>query len=192
MRFSLPRARALALGAALLATAACDGDGGGTGPDRLTSAETQGVYQVCSLRFVPSQQILPAADLLQRVIQTAPPQGKPTPSLTLSGTAPQFELVYTRKSDNFLQLYRGTLGYSESAVSVDFGSASGAIVRELLLPQILTLSFTDTPRRLATAGSAVYSVARADYARAAGTTEENLAERINGRLAATFAVGGCP
>ena len=191
MRLSLPRARALALGAALLATAACDGDGGGTGPDRLTSAETQGVYQICSLRFVPTGTLAPA-DLLQEAIQTAPPQGKPAPTLTLSGTAAEFELVYTRKSDSFLQLLRGTLGYSESSVSVNFGSASGAIVRELLLPQILTLSFTDTPRRLATSGSAVYSVARADYARAAGTTEENLAERINGRLAASFAVGACP
>ncbi|HEX2205373.1 MAG TPA: hypothetical protein VHG91_18835 [Longimicrobium sp.] len=184
--------RPLALGAALLVLAACDGGGGGTGSDRLTSAETQGVYQVCALRFVPTQQLLPAADLLQRVIQTAPPQGKPTPTLTLSGNAPQFELVYTRRSDNFLQQYRGTLGYTENAVTVGFGSSTGTIARELLLPGSVTLAFTATPRRLSTTGSAVYSVSRADYARASGASEENLAERINGRLVASFSVGACP
>jgi len=38
----------------------------------------------------------------------------------------------------------------------------------------------------------VYTVRRADYARAAGITEEGLASTISGQLTVTFATGACP
>ena len=185
----LPRLAAPALLALL---AACDG-GGGSGADRLSPSEVQGVYQVCALRFAPEQPALPTADLLQTVVHTSPPAGKPIPTLTLSPSG-QFELVYTRRSDAFLQQVRGDVGYRSSAVLIGFPDQdASAIVRETLLPgSNLVLEFDASPRRLSTAGTSFYSVRRADYARAAGIPETGLQERITGMLTATFSVSGCP
>jgi hypothetical protein len=181
--------------AAVGALAACDGDNGFT-VDNLTPAEVAGVYSVCSLTFTPTQTALPAANLLQSVVQPAPPAGKPAPTLTLSPTTAQFELVYTRRGDNFLQQLRGTVEYGESSVFLYAGSSEtgSAIAQELLLPPShLDLRFATAPKRLS-AGAEVsqYSVRRIDYARAAGITEEGLADRIFGHLSASFAEGGCP
>lgn len=178
--------------AALLLAAACDG-GGGSDIDRLTPGEVQGVYQICSLRFTPEQTALPAADLLASVIHTTPPAGKPTPTLTLSA-AGQYELVYTRRSDAFLQQLRGEVDeYRASSLILDLPTADeSAITREALLPPNFSLAFTASPRRLTPISSGVvYSVRRADYARAAGITEAGLQDRISGSLSGTFAVGGC-
>lgn len=166
---------------------------GGTNASRLTPGDVQGVYNVCSLRFQPSQTALPAADLLQTVINPTPPAPKQPPSLTLSGQAASYQLIYTRRSDNFLQELRGSTSYGGSAVFADVPDESASEVRrELLLPNQLMLHFTDNPRRLAANGEVPYSVRRADYARAAGISEEGLQERINGALTGTFAVGACP
>ncbi|HEU0055459.1 MAG TPA: hypothetical protein VFQ39_19865 [Longimicrobium sp.] len=186
-RFRLPAAVLLA------ALAACDG-GSGFDSDPLTPQQVAAVYQVCSLKFTPTQTALPVADLLQGVVQRTPPAGKPLPTLTLSPSSAQYELVYTRKSDNFLQQLRGTVEYGDNSVFLNVGAASAIVPQELLLPPShLDLVFSTAPKRLS-AGVEVsqYSVRREDYARAAGITEEGLAQRIFGHLSAGFAEGDCP
>ena len=83
--------------AALGVAAACDGDGGTNTRPRLTPADVQGVYTVCSLRFTPVQNALPAANLLQFIVNPSPPAPKQPPSLTLSGQTAAYQLLYTRR-----------------------------------------------------------------------------------------------
>jgi len=182
------RTGALALGAALLA--ACDG-GGGTGGTRLNPADVAGVYVVCDLSFTPSNAILPAAQLLRTVVDTTPPNGRPEPTLAVAQNG-TYDLVYTRQSDNFLQQLRGSVSYGQEAVSLDL--PNGVIPAELLLPRTLTLRFSAAGGQRLTAAAGdnfTYPVARADYARAAGVSEEGLQNTINGSLRATLATGAC-
>ena len=176
---------------ALAALAACDGDG--TGSQGLTPGQVQGVYSVCTLRFTPTQTAFPAANLLATVVNTTPPAPKQPPSLTLSGQANAYQLIYTRRSDNFLQQLNGSVDLRQSEVVADFpDEGDSEVVRELLLPAALAFTFADGPRRLTAAGSLTYSVRRSDYARAAGISEEGLQERISGHLDATFTTDACP
>ena len=182
-------ARTLALCAAAVLPA-CNGDG--TGSPSLTPGQVQGVYSVCSLKFAPTQTAFPVADLLATVVNPTPPAPKQPPSLTLSGQANAYQLIYTRRSDNFLQQLNGSVDLGQSEVAVDFPDESQSeAVRELLLPSSLEFTFADGPRRLTSAGSLTYSVRRSDYARAAGISEEGLQERISGQLNATFTTGTC-
>jgi hypothetical protein len=187
--------RNLAHGAAALGAlsllAACEG-GGTTTPTRLTAGQVAGTYQVCELRFSPANTILPTADLLTATVDTTPPTGRPEFTLALS-QAGEFDLVYTRASDAFLQQARGTVGYGAQHVSISLPSNS-VITQELLLPRPLNLRFTGTGGNRLTAevsDNLQYPVNRADYARAAGVSEEGLQPTINGRLTATLAVNGC-
>jgi hypothetical protein len=187
-----PSSRTLRLLAvvALAPLPACDGDG--TGSARLTPSQVQGVYSVCSLRFTPTQTAFPVADVLATVVNTTPPAPKQPPSLTLSGQAYAYQLIYTRRSDNFLQQLNDGVSLGQSNVEVDFPDEDESeIVRELLLPSSLSFTFTDSPRRLTSVGGITYSVRRSDYARAAGISETGLQDRISGELTATFAVGSC-
>jgi len=185
--------RAGAAPVALLAVAACSA-GGGTLPPRLTAAEVAGVFHVCALRFTPVQAALPPADVLGSVLDRAPGPGKPAPSLTLSGVAPAFELVYTHAGDGALRQVRGDVEYGAGSVFLHLASQSPSIVQQeaLLPPAHLDLVYHAARRRL-TAGAEVsaYSVRRADYTRAAGIGEEGLQDRITGHLTAEFAEGGC-
>lgn len=178
--------------AALATAAACGGDGGTTPDPKLTPAQVAGVYNVCSLKFQPSQTALPVANLLATVINPNPPAPKQAPSLTLSGTAAGYQLLYTRRSDNFTQDLRNpvSLGTDEILLSVPDESTS-AVRGELLLPAQLQLRFTDNPRTLTAVSEFLYTVRRADYARAAGISEDGLAERITGLVSAVFTVGSC-
>lgn len=176
---------------ALAALAACGGDG--TGTQRLTPGQVQGVYSVCTLRFTPTQTAFPTANLLATVVNPTPPAPKQPPSLTLSGQANAYQLIYTRRSDNFLQQLNGGVDLRQSEVVADFpDEGASEVVRELLLPSALAFTFADGPKRLTSAGSLTYSVRRSDYARAAGISEEGLQERISGHLDATFTTGACP
>jgi hypothetical protein len=176
---------------ALAALAACSGDG--TGAPRLTPGQVAGVYSVCTLRFTPTQTAFPAANLLATVVNTTPPAPKQPPSLTLSGQTSAYQLIYTRRSDNFLQQLNGSVDLRQTQVAVDFpDEGDSEVVRELLLPPSLAFAFADGPKRLSSAGSLNYSVRRSDYARAAGISEEGLQERISGHLDATFTTGTCP
>jgi len=186
-----PLAR-LALAAPLLAVLPACGDGG-TGGQRLTPTQVQGVYSVCSLQFTPSQSAFPVANLLATVVNTTPPAPKQPPSLTLSGQANTYQLIYTRRSDNFLQQLTGGVDLRSSQVAINFPDEDDSeVVRELLLPAALAFNFSDNPRRLSSAGSLTYTVRRSDYARAAGISEQGLADRIEGSLTATFTTGTCP
>jgi hypothetical protein len=185
-----PNVLAGALSACAVLLGACSGDS--TGAPKLTPSQVQGVYNVCTLRFVPSQSALPTADVLATVINTAPPAPKQPPSLTLSGTATQYQLIYTRRSDNFLQQVNGDTYLSSNMVFVDLPSADASdAVRETLLPPQLPLVYDAAARRLSVQSGNVYTVRRADYARAAGITEEGLQDHISGQLTASFSAGPC-
>jgi hypothetical protein len=178
---------------AVLALAACT-SGGGTLPARLTPAEVAGVYRVCALRFTPVQAALPPADLLGSVLAPAPAAGRPAPTLTLSGVAPQFELLYTHAGDGATRQVRGDVEFGAGSVFLYLVSQSPTIVQQeaLLPPSHLDLVYHPAPRRL-TAGDEVgaYSVRRSDYTRAAGIGEEGLQDRITGHVTAVFAEGAC-
>jgi len=179
-----------ALGALTL-LAACGG-GGTTTPTRLTADQVAGTYQVCELRFAPANTILPTADLLTATVDTTPPALRPGFTVAFS-QAGEFDLVYTRASDSFIQQARGDVSYGEQHVSINLPSNS-PITSELLLPRPLNLRFTGTNGNRLTADvsdNLQYPVNRADYARAAGVSEEGLQPTINGRLTATMAVNGC-
>ena len=176
---------------ALAALAACDG-GGGTTVDRLTAADVAGVYHVCTLRFAPSNAALPPADLLTSVVDTTPPAGRPdfTVALTQQGI---YDVLYTR-SDAVAQQLRGSLSFGEATVTLNFASQDSEVTQELLLPRPLILQFTAAgagAARLQAGGGIPYAVARADYASAAGISQEGLQPTINGSLTAVLVDGGC-
>jgi hypothetical protein len=180
--------RAGALAAALPLIAACDG-GGGSGPDRLTPADVAGVYNLCSLKFTPTNTILPVADLTAAVIDTTPPAGRPEATISLANGT--YDLVYTRGSDAFLRQLQGNVSYGTSSVTLSVPEA-GAVAEELLLPRPLTLSFIDGPQRSLSAQTQfTYQVERQDYARATGSSEAGLAATINGSLTALFSSAPC-
>ncbi|CAA9297695.1 MAG: hypothetical protein AVDCRST_MAG89-238 [uncultured Gemmatimonadetes bacterium] len=181
---------AAALGALTL-LAACDG-GGTTTPARLTADQVAGTYQVCELRFSPANTILPTADLLKATVDTTPPPGRVEFTVAFS-QAGEYDLIYTRASDAFIQQARGSVDYGAQHVSISM-PANSPITSELLLPRPLNLRFTGTGGKRLTAevsDNLQYPVNRADYARAAGVSEEGLQPTINGRLTATLAVNGC-
>lgn len=181
---------ALTATAALVLLAACDGGGGGTGSDNLQPGEVAGVYNLCTLRFDPANAALPEADLLQSVVDSTPPAGRPeaTVSLSTNGT---YDLVYTRQSDAFLQQLRGTISYGRTTLTLSVPQGNG-IAAELLLPRPMTLTFTDGPTRALTGQTAFpYSVARQDYARAAGVSETDLSSSISGSQVMTLSSGPC-
>jgi hypothetical protein len=192
MRLLLPLLRTLGLIGCTLA-AACRFDGVGPG-SLLTSADVQGTYRLCELRFTPSHQALPAADVLKAVMIADPPAPLPPPSITLSGVAAEFELVYTRRRDAAPQRLRGDVEFGTGSVFLYHSSQAPTVIPfETLLPQWhLDLVFHAASGRL-TAGEEVsaYYVRRRDYATAAGIPEEGLQERIVGHITAAFARDGC-
>lgn len=184
--------QALSLSALLAAAllSACDG-GGGTGGSRLNPADVAGVYQVCDLAFTPANAILPTAQLLRTVVDTTPSAGRPEPTLAVASNG-TYDLVYTRQSDNFLQQLRGTVDYGQEFIVLDL--PTGLIPAELLLPRGLSLRFSEAGGKRLTAAAGdnfAYAVARADYARAAGVSEEGLQNTINGTLRASLSASGC-
>jgi hypothetical protein len=177
--------------AALLA--GCDGDPG-TGTPPLTPADVQGVYRICTLRFTPVQTVLPAVDLLARVIDPAPAPPGQGASLTLSGAAPEFELVYSRRGGGALRQVRGDVEFGTGSVFLYLTSQSPTIVQQeaLLPPNHLDLVFHASPKRL-TAGDEVsaYYVRRSDYTAAAGISGEGLQDNILGHVTASFSTEAC-
>ncbi|MFL5538369.1 MAG: hypothetical protein ACJ8J0_05225 [Longimicrobiaceae bacterium] len=183
--------------AAVLACAAvlagCGGDPG-TGAPPLTPGDVQGVYFICTLRFTPVQTALPPVDLLARVIDPAPAPPAQGASLTLSGAAPEFELVYTHRGDGALRQARGDVEFGTGSVFLYLTSQSPTIIQQeaLLPPNHLDLVFHATPRTL-TAGDEVssYYVRTSDYTHAAGISSEGLQDRILGHVSASFSAGTC-
>jgi hypothetical protein len=185
----VPMRRTLALLPALTLLAACDG-GGGSDSDRLTPQEVAGVYNLCTVRFQPANPVLPIADLMETVIDTTPPAGRPeaTIALTANGT---YELAYTSAETSFIELVRGSINYHQTAIALGVPTDQEATV--LLLPRPLILTFNSTTGRLTgDASETPHPVARYDYARAAGVSEEGLQSTINGVTKVVFAQGACP
>lgn len=182
--------RALVLLPALALLAACDRDGGNE-PDRLSPEVVAGVYNLCTLRFQPSNAALPSADLLRTVVDTTPPAGRPEATIALAQNA-VYDMVYTTEQSAFLAQFRGSIEYMENGVSLSVPS-NDEDATLLLLPRPLQLSFNATTRRLTGDVSGFpHPVARADYARAAGISEEGLQNTINGSLTVVFSANTCP
>jgi hypothetical protein len=181
--------RTLVLLPAFALLAACDGDGGGTGSDPLRPEEVAGVYSLCTLRFQPSQTALPVADLLTTVVDTTPPAGRPeaTVALAPNGT---YDLAYTAQQTSFLEQFRGSITYRQDAVVLSVPLQQQASI--LLLPRSLTLNYNAGARRFTSDTNFPHAVARAEYARAAGISEEGLQNSINGTTSAVFSAGACP
>jgi hypothetical protein len=174
---------------ALALLAACDG-GGGTRSDPLTPQEVAGVYEMCSLRFQPSNGALPAANLLTSVIDTTPPAGRPEPTVALAANG-IYDLAYTDQATQFLEQIRGSIGYREDQITLVFPS-SDPTAEALLMPHSLLLAYDAAAHTLTgDAAGIAYPVARADYAAAAGISQEGLQSTINGTLQVAFALGGC-
>lgn len=169
--------------------AACDG-GGGTGPDPLTPQEVEGVYAICTLSFKPSNGALPAANLLGTVIDVTPPAGRPAPTIALAANS-TYDLAFTAQATQFLEQIRGSIGYRENQITLSFPS-SDENAAALLMPRNLLLNYDAGTHRLSgDAGGFAYPVARADYAAAAGISQEGLQSSINGTLSVAFARDGC-
>ena len=182
-----------AAAACVVVLAACSTDYS-TGAKVLTPGDVQGVYRICTLRFTPVQTALPAVDLLARVIDAAPAPPGQGASLTLSGVAPEFEMVYTRRGAGTLRQVRGDMEFGDGSVFLYITSQSPTIIQQeaLLPPNHLDLVFHASPRRL-TAGDEVssYYVRRSDYTTAAGISDEGLQDRILGHVTASFSEGTC-
>jgi hypothetical protein len=170
--------------------AACNGGGGGTGSDPLTPQEVAGVYEMCSLRFQPSNGALPAANLFASVIDTTPPAGRPEPTVALAANG-TYDLAYTDQSTQFLEQVRGSIGYREDQITLSFPS-SDPNAAALLMPHTLLLTYDATAHTFSgDAAGFPYPVTRVDYAAAAGISQEGLQSTINGTLQVSFALGGC-
>jgi hypothetical protein len=174
---------------ALALLAACDG-GGGSGSDRLRPEEVAGVYNLCTLRFQPSNGALPAADLLVSVVDTTPPAGRPEATIALAASG-IYDLAYTSAQTSFIEQVRGSISYRENGVSLSVPTQQQATA--LLLPRPVILNFNAGQGRLSgDASGFAHAVARGDYARAAGISEEGLQNTINGTTTVMFSAGACP
>jgi hypothetical protein len=175
-----------------LFAAACDGDGSGS--SRLFPDDVDGVYAICKLRFVPDQSVLPTADLLRTVMDTTPPSIRPRPSIAFDPRDASYDLIYTRRGDAELRQLRGSSELRSSSVTPRFfsGDTPPSIPSELLLPAQLRMEFQESPRKMTVTSTLSYNVRRADYARAAGISENSLQERISGRMEAVFQENACP
>lgn len=184
-----------ALAAALLLPLSGCGDSS-TEPLRLTRDEVGGVYQLCSLSFAPTGDLLPVVDVRAAATNSSNQGSVPPPALRLGLTSSEFQLEYAPKDDVIIRRLEGTYSLgtvSTGAVTLDFSAAAGArALSEMLLPDPLRLSYQAATASLVTSGSqASYTVARADYARLANRDETNLPAQIEGRVSARFLKGSC-
>jgi hypothetical protein len=177
---------------ALFTAAACGGDG--SGGNRLSPVDVAGVYRVCALRFVPDNSAFPAANLLERVVHTTPPAGKPEPTITLAPDG-AFQLSYTRRADSFSRELIGAIDYGSDALTLRFYNNPdnpNPVAAELLLPNEVRFGYQGAaPRRLTATAVRSYSVTRREYARAAGVDESGFASTIPGRMEATLQEDNC-
>jgi hypothetical protein len=176
----------------LFTAAACGSDG--SGGNRLSPVDVAGVYRVCALRFAPDNSAFPAANLLERVVHTTPPAGKPEPTVTLAPDG-AFQLSYTRRSDAFSREIIGGVEYGSDALTLRFYNDPdnpNPVAAELLLPNEARFTYqAAAPRRLTASAVRSYTVTRREYARAAGVDESGFAATIPGRLQATLQEGNC-
>ncbi|CAN5646369.1 hypothetical protein BH23GEM8_BH23GEM8_13650 [soil metagenome] len=173
-----------------LAAAACGG-AVPVGPVLLTQDEVGGVYAACSMEFRPTG--LASVDLLLAATEQNPAPPLPVPNLKLSRQVPSFELEYTPRGDVLPVRLTGTYVLGASTVRLEFAASPSALESALLLTNSVPLSFSREPTEL-TIASPRYSVARQEYGRLAGLSQDemrNLQDRIEGTLTGRFARGPC-
>lgn len=167
--------------------AACDDDG--TGPERLTAEEVQGIYQVCELRFDPTAGFLEDVDIRAAAFELQNPDVS-RPRVFLNATR-TFELEYTPKGQFSDVEIPGTFDLTPTEVRIRFPAGTSLTAASaLLLPERVTLEFQRSTRVFAASAQGPYTVTRDDYARLAGLTPEErnqLTEQIEGRLSARLA-----
>lgn len=168
-----------------LALAGCGHDGG-TSPLALTPDQVAGVYEICSLTFIPQGGSPPALDIRGAVMDTS---GNVPPVLRIGRTTQSFELEYLKKGDVLRPRFEGSYTLSASNVMLSFSDAS--VAQTLLLPATTALRFQNNPRRLLLEGYDAYSIPKADYERLAGQSYPNLRNNILGALRGTLAENGC-
>lgn len=170
----------------LLATAAllgACGDDGPTGPAQLTPQQVQGIYQLCSLRFTPTN-----AQLRQVAIDSAAVQPR-----SGSGSSAQlglnqdrsFELEYFPRGFNTDTELPGTYSLGANTVTLTFNNAATAGAN-LLLPREVRLAYGSSDRSLTVVSQGEYTVPRSRYSQLSGVSEAGLAEQIPGTLSGRF------
>ncbi|CAN5630821.1 hypothetical protein BH23GEM6_BH23GEM6_04060 [soil metagenome] len=174
----------------LLALTAC-GSSTGTRGALLTQEQVSGVYSACSLIFQPTG--LPSVDLLAIGTERNPAPPLPTPNLKLSRQVSDFELEYTPRGDVLPRRFTGRYVLGTSRVTLEFAATPQALGSALLLPANLTMEYQASSGEMLVS-SPRYTVAREDYGRFAGLSEEqmrNLQPRIEGILTGRFTRGPC-
>jgi len=174
----------------LLALTAC---GGSTGPRAvlLTQEQVSGVYSACSLSFQPTG--LPAVDLLAAGTEQNPAAPLPAPNLKLSRLVNDFELEYTPRGDVLPRRFTGKYVLGTARVTLEFAATAQTLGNALLLPTSIPMEYQSSPEQM-TATTPRYTVAREDYGRFTGLTDEqmrNLQPRIEGILSGRFTRGPC-
>jgi hypothetical protein len=186
-------ARTYGMTAALLGTVALAACGGSstTLPRALTPADVGGVYAACTLAFQPTG--LAVVDLLAAATEPSPNPPLPPPNLKISAQIRDFELEYTPRGDVLPRRFTGSYQLGTSSVTLQFAATPGQLGSALLLTPTVQLEYQPSTERLVVS-TARYTVAREDYGRLAGLSEEqmrNLQERIEGTLTGHFARGSC-
>ena len=185
MRCSPSSLRTLALLPLLGLATAC---GDSTGP-RLTAEEVAGAYNVCSLTFTPEGGTLPAVNIREAAFELTNTSVTP-PRLAVNSDR-TFTLEYTDRGQFSTRIREGTWTAGRQSIQASFANPQ-VVQSALLLPARLDLNYTPSPRAFEVAPSqAVYTVARADYARLRGVEQTNLPATISGSLSGRFVMGGC-
>jgi hypothetical protein len=163
--------------------AACDDS---TGPSGLSGDDVAGIYQICSLAFVPEGGVLPTVDIKAKAFETTNTDVT-QPRVTVDVLGSTFELKYTPKGQFSDRELHGTYSIRGNTVTLKFGAGSDVEPGTLLLPGTIPVDFQESPQELSTEGTAAYSVPRTSYAQLAGASASGLAEQIPGRATARFA-----
>ena len=188
MRFIRSSVRTFGVACFAALAAAC-GDDDGTGPS-LTPERVGGTYNVCSLAFSPTNDLLPDVDILASAVNLEPGS---QPQLRLSTQRDEFTFEFIEEGDVIRETLRGTYGASGDRVTlrVTGGSVSPG---SLLLNSRVGLDFQAEPKALlspAADAQTSYTVSRSRYAELADVNEEGLANPIPGTLSARFTAGAC-
>lgn len=183
LRSRIHAGRARGAFAAALLLAACDGDPSGPSGARLTAEDVAGRYAVCALRFVP-EGAQPEVNIVAAAFETG------TSELAVDRGSRDFELEYVPRGEFADRELTGTYSLGTEELTLNF--TVGVSARErILLPERIRLAYQASPRRLTADGSVRHDVPRGEYARLAGIPETGLADRIPGRLHATFGSPNC-
>src|SRR5680860_505690 len=113
------------------------GDGGGTGPSGLLTAdEVQGSYSICTLTFTPEASFLDVVDIRSAAFELDNP---PTPPRIGLDTNLRFELDYTPAGGNTDRELTGRFELGSNSILLSF--TGGVESSSLLLPSNILVSY---------------------------------------------------